>query len=469
MRLPPSRLARNKSLTGWRVKSAAGQMCKVGQTAAQTQCIPAKHHWDSAGAPKKPKFISSNKQNVAQNEAAIYEMEKLAQAGDFEALQAHPGTGSPKVDQYKQALLGHLKKPQEAALLDNILATQNQPKPPEPTPVLDSLLAMNQPAPENDEDLLANMLVAQTAQAQALLAPQPLLASAPAGFDPEQMLATIATATGYSLDQLKKLLSADADIKNPQAAEARAKVASYLLENDAAKGNAILSLQHDAAAVQQKIKALTVGNAAKPMQEFADTPLYDLSVMSSITQKNHSVSGEAVCNMKDRSITCGADTRSGSYRHELGHALHAAFGGAAGWKGDNAMMTAIEEEYAKVKAKVKANPKGLHQKMDHEWYEDNYGVVGKRGLDNHLENAAEHYRLYHRELYRDKEEGGTKHLDKYRERHPGWAKIWDSHYSVALLAQHLSKPMAVAAPAPKKKPKPDITPLKGTIKGPYQT
>ena len=98
------------------------------------------------------------------------------------------------------------------------------------------------------------------------------------------------------------------------------------------------------------------------------------------------------------------------------------------------MTAAAAKEFEIVQEKLKADPSGIKTKLTHEEYETKYGVAGRRSLDNWEENVAEHYRLYHREIYRDLHEGGNgKHLAQYRERHPGWAKIWDAHYTAALL------------------------------------
>ena len=47
-------------------------------------------------------------------------------------------------------------------------------------------------------------------------------------------------------------------------------------------------------------------------------------------------------------------------------------------------------------------------------------------------------RLYHREIYRDRNEGGNgKYIDQYRTRHPKWADLWDAHYTAALIGTEL--------------------------------
>jgi len=101
----------------------------------------------------------------------------------------------------------------------------------------------------------------------------------------------------------------------------------------------------------------------------------------------------------------------------------------------NALTEAVAQHYKESMAKVKALPLSTSNKLTHEFFETQYGVVGKRGLDNWEEDFAEHYRLFHRELYRDRQEGTSKHMEQYRQRHPKMAKLFDAHYTAALLAQ----------------------------------
>jgi len=55
--------------------------------------------------PAPPMFTSSNQANVSANMKAVGELRKLAHSGDLQALIAHPGTSSPKVQQHKAALV----------------------------------------------------------------------------------------------------------------------------------------------------------------------------------------------------------------------------------------------------------------------------------------------------------------------------------------------------------------------------
>lgn len=345
--------------------------------------------------PASPKFISSQKDKVAANEKAVKEMRALAKSGKLTELEAHAGTPSPKVQAYKESLVKAVKAFQGTKSLP---ATPNTP----------------------------------ISEAKALKT-QPSGGGKPAGIP---KIADIAAAIGRSEAEVQAAVKGGADPSKAHNAQVRAEVTAHLLTSGGAVPDAVTKIldAHDKQAVSAKVASLTTGNVSAAQKEFADTPMYDLQVLSKMTVQAGPVSGEAVCNMASRSLTMGSTTRSGSYRHELGHAIHSALAGKD-WTGKNANTEAITNEYKTALGKVKSDPpKGV--KLSHEEYETKYGVVGARGLDNDKENFAEHYRLYHRELYRDRNEGGNgKFLAQYRERHPGMAKIFDAHYTTALLGQ----------------------------------
>lgn len=338
--------------------------------------------------PDPPKFISSNKAAVAANEKAIGEMRMHAAMGNHVAVAAHPGTPSPKVQQHKQDLL--------AAIAKHTGVKVSTP----PTP-----------------------------------SPQEIPA-AKGGVSVSAVKDHVMKATGYTHAQLKSL-SGPANPKNKEAAVIRAEVTGAIYKGGHGIKDAALQVikGDNQAAKMDLIKGLTTGNPARSMKEFADTPTYDLHVLSGITQSNNPVKGQAVCYMGPRVIEMGSTSVTGDYRHELGHAIRSALGGESPG-GKTVITKAIHDDFGKVQEKVKADPNGLKMKLSHDEYETKYGVVGRRSLDNWEEHFAEHYRLYHREIYRDTKEGGNgKYLAQYRERHPEWAKIWDAHYTAALIGQ----------------------------------
>jgi len=248
-------------------------------------------------------------------------------------------------------------------------------------------------------------------------------------------LAVAMKVTGLDAAALRAALDGrDKPLGSPEVAAVRAKVTDAILVADMAVHDAVLGAIPDAGENSGLVAKLTAGNVPKAQQEYAETPVYDLQSLSKVEVKGTPVTGQAVCYMAERRLVMGTTSASGDYRHELGHALRSALGGAKGHVGRTETTKAIAKEYDAVQAKVKANPVGLKTKLDHEAYEKAYGVVGRRSLDNWEENFAEHYRLYHREVHRDREAGSGKLLKQYRQRHPGMARIFDAHYTVALLA-----------------------------------
>lgn len=338
----------------------------------------------SAKLPEAPTFLSSQKGNVEANISAVGQLKALAEAGDLAGLQAHPGTPSPKVQAYK------------AGLIKAVGA---------------------QPAPQSTKP-------AQTAPAATPVA---------GGLSGTQ--AKVAAVTGFSHAEIKTALNASGD---KQAGDRRAKIQAAIFEHGLAEPNAVLKIQHDPQKVQAHIESIGKGDVARLQKEYGGSPLHDLRVLNEMEVVNYALGGQAYYYPGERKTQMGTTSVTGDYRHELGHGVHYSMGGgsAAGPVKGNAMTAAVDAEYADAMKRVKANPPPHGIKLTHEQYETQYGVVGKRGLDNEKEHAAEHYRLYHREIYRDKHEGGNgKFLAQYRERHPGWAKIWDSYYTAALLGE----------------------------------
>jgi hypothetical protein len=352
--------------------------------------------------PSKPTFVSSNKGNVKENLKAVGELEALAKAGDLKGLKAHPGTPSPKVQEYKAALVKAVGKGGKP------LGAAKAPGSPAKAP--------SSPAKAPGEP------VAAPGSPKGLTAPKAVTAHLTA------MLPAVAQATGLSAAAIKAGIGGDPVV--------RAEVSSAILQGGTEIKDAVLHLTK--LGDPGRLDKIGTGNLANAKAQFAETPTYDLAILNKFTQSDTPIQGEAVANLGTRSIVCGPDTRIGSYRHELGHVLRGALGGKS-FANTTGMTKAISDEFDKVQQRVEADPSGLKGKMTHEQYEEKYGVAGRRSLDNWEENFAEHYRLYHREIYRDKHEGGNgKFIAGYRTRHPGMARIFDAHYTAAALAEHLS-------------------------------
>jgi hypothetical protein len=247
---------------------------------------------------------------------------------------------------------------------------------------------------------------------------------------------------GVTKEDIKKALTGASSPDDGKVSSYRAAIESKLLDNNALVPDAVTHLlaEQDQLLVNARVKAITKGNVERALKEYAETPLYDLECLSSIKVGDKPQPGQAQCNIQTREVMMGSTSVTGDFRHELGHAIHAAFGGRHGLMTKNSMTGLVAEHYKGVKAAMLAHPEGKGKKMPYEWYEEKIGVIGRRGMDNWKEDMAEHYRGYHRALYQDKhEKGNGKNLALYRKRHPMMAKLFDAHYTAALLGMHLGR------------------------------
>lgn len=281
---------------------------------------------------------------------------------------------------------------------------------------------------------------------EVALAPKPVAPAPPAGHAPSKPLDghgasiladAIAAHTGLTTGQIREVLvHDDASIKSDAVAKARGRIEGAILTLGHARQNAVLELldggHHDAAHVNARLDQIGQGDVARAKLEYAHTPLYDLEVVGSVRVVNEHLKGQAWCEFS-RKLTMGlgpdGDHVTGDFRHELGHAVRFS------WGLESPMSKAVFDHFDQVETRVAAEPMGTTSKQSHEWYEEHYGVIGRRGLDNAEEDAAEHYRGYHREVLRHRfKKAGGGQLDTYRQRHPEMAALWDARYTAALLA-----------------------------------
>ena len=294
-------------------------------------------------------------------------------------------------------------------------------------------------------------------------APAPPSPSDPApgsgDFDPHAVANAISEKTGLSIDQIKSALTSHADTTNSVVLKHRAAVEGAILDHGMARENAILDVMgqkgkwgvHDKGSHNAFVASISKGDKARSVKEYEQTPTYDVQVLTGVNAVHGHVQGQANCTYT-RLVTMGhvkGDFVTGDFRHELGHAVRFAMqqgtpgGGGhlgAGTPGGSLtpMAKAVAERFVDVKQRMKANP--ATGPVDNDFCEKSWGIISTRGKDNWEENAAEHYRGYHREVLREryKKDGGGQ-LATYRERHPEWAAIWDARYTAALLGEHAKK------------------------------
>jgi hypothetical protein len=387
----------------------ANAFCPTGKGGGvDPTCSPSNlsPSFDPSKLPSIPKFLDP--QFAKANEKQAKELRSLAAKGDLKGLQEHDTQGGPKVKGYKQALIDALKK----------YGTPGSPTPPPQLAPVKASQPVIKPA-------------AVTSPAPSIVAPSSSVPVSAASI--QAAMASATQATGMTEAAIKDAVSQDASPKNGARADARAAIESALLKSGAIQ-DAVLQLQAKGQA--ERVKEIGTGPALhRAVKEYAGTPMYDLNTLSKIDVLDTPAYGQANCNMAMRTVQMGSKSVTGDFRHELGHALRGSMSGN-NLSGKTAMTNAVAKEYADSMAKLNADPPSKKDMLNYEMMETKYGFVSDRSPDTWEEHAAEHYRLYHREIYKDQHEGGKgKFLAQYRERHPGWAKIWDAHYTAALLGE----------------------------------
>ena len=337
--------------------------------------------------PKDPEFISSNQSNVAANIAAIAQIRKLAEANDIAGLKSFPISPSLKVNAFRAQILHPAFKTAQTAI---------------PTPIQAPVATPATPAVEQTKTI----------------ADLPSIKSA------------VLAKTGVPASELD--FSGDKSLSPNNAGRVDARnlaIDTILISNSGIK-NAVLHLIPTDGVntkTQEIVGKISKGNVDVAKHELRMTPTCDVAVLGGINYKDSAVMGQANCQMATRVITMGTTSASGDPRHELGHAIRASLSSPV-------IKQAIMAEYNNAKARQKAYTPMGDIKPNHDWYEKNFGVIGKRGLDNMEEFWAEGYRGYHKAIFQDKFEGGEgKKLDRFRLLHPGLSRIFDCYYTAALL------------------------------------
>ena len=253
-------------------------------------------------------------------------------------------------------------------------------------------------------------------------------------FTPEtasKYLNEVADHIGLSPKKLLSVLSDPAPATKGYNATVRGKVENYLIDNSLHVENAVsqyMDKVHDATEASSYASAIGKGDKKRIATEYAQTPIYDLQTVDYIESRNKPVSGKAYYQSSGgkAKVVMGTTSVTGDFRHELGHAVRFAY------PNDSHGAKEVARHYSEVRKRVKENPP-KSPKLSYEEYETNYGIIGRRALDNKEEDFAEHYRGFHRELYRDREAKTDKHMKQYRERHPTMANLFDARYTAAMM------------------------------------
>ena len=350
-----------------------------------------------ASLPPPPKFVSSNKANVAINEQAAAKILELAKEGKLSELKSWPESPSPKLNDFRHA-------------------------------VIKAMSGESVPAPKSAFVKMVEHGLKQIAT--------PVTEQINTTSDVPSILDSVVKSTGLSKEKIAEAVTGNASPSHAERADVRARVVSAILKDNIGIKNAVLQLIPESGAnkkTKEIVGKITKGDVGAAQKEYSLTPTFDISILGGIVVKSSPISGQALCNMGSRTLTMGSTSAIGDFRHELGHAIRASLGGTS-HSSKNGVTLAIAAEYDKVKQRMKENPSGKNIKASHAWYEENLGVIGKRGLDNWEENFAESYRGYHKAIYQDKfESGNGKNLARFRALHPGMTRIFDAYYTAALL------------------------------------
>jgi hypothetical protein len=236
-----------------------------------------------------------------------------------------------------------------------------------------------------------------------------------------------------------------ADPANANRMEFRAKAVGAILDSGTEVQNAVLQLPQNTIWRKELLDKIATGPARdRAHKEYSETPVGDLEVLGGIEVSDKPIGGQAVCQMNTRVVKMGTTSVTGDFRHELGHAIRASMGGKGGYSAKTPLTMHVaqlnKESMAKAKGAMKSGikPPDFHSKAEkEEWFETIYGIIGRRALDNWEEDFAEQYRGYHRAIFRTQHSEVPDHdpdaLDKYRERFPGWARLWDAWYTAQLV------------------------------------
>lgn len=259
--------------------------------------------------------------------------------------------------------------------------------------------------------------------------------------------ADILDKIGITPNLLPKLHNA---VKNPRKYSSRLNnILSKILTHNLMLKNAVLELDLMDGGENSYLSSIFIdGDIEEAEAGYEGLPKSDIRMISSLEimlddefdslSEGHK-NGAAVCDMNSGSIIMREGNETETYIHELGHAIHAAYGDGGIF--NKTLKTLFKESQSKLKGKnIKDALEG-----DFEGAE----FPGAYGMQDPEEYFAEHFRLYHEAIKNNsmketfKEElgdvGDEDYLDTYRKENPKMSKLMDAHYTIALLAQKQNK------------------------------
>jgi 2'-5' RNA ligase len=246
----------------------------------------------------------------------------------------------------------------------------------------------------------------------------------------------ISVAAEKGVDVKRAFHPGDASPARAKTAEYRMQAASAILASHAEIPDAVLYVDPEPERRKAVLDKIVTGDASRAFLEYSTTPVADLEILSHVFVDTKPVHGQANANLATRALNMGSTSVTGDFRHELGHALRAAFGGLA-YNKHTELTKFVALRHDETMARVKQNIKlGLPKPKTHEEWETKIGVIDPRGLDNWEEDFAEHYRAYHKAVYQTTNKAASDHnpeaLKTYRERFPQWARLWDAWYTAQI-------------------------------------
>lgn len=268
----------------------------------------------------------------------------------------------------------------------------------------------------------------------------------------EKIGAAVAAAKTQGVDVQDAFAPHNLNPSNPGSAdrvEARMQAAAAILGSGTEIPDAALLLPDETARREKIVATLTQGDVERAQTEYRYTPVGDLEILGNIRVDSTPVFGQAHAKLGPRRVHMGSTSAMGDFRHELGHVLQGTMGGKGGIGTHTPLTKVIADEYEKAKQRRDANIKAGKPKpqSEAEW-EEKLQIIDPRSLDTWQEFFAEHYRAYHRSIYRATHPEASDYdadaLKKYRENHPGMTRLFDAWYT-AQLAGRAAQPSAPVA------------------------